>query len=72
MTYQRIIRKRAISPDGKAIAEAVSRVVVSENSNHKISQSISTKVTRNASSSSSSSGSSSSFSSSSGSCSANS
>lgn len=67
MAYQRIIRRRTVSSDGKAIAEAVSRVVVSENSNHQISQSVSTKVTRNASSSWSSSSSFSGSSSSSGS-----
>lgn len=29
MTYQRIIHKKVVSPDGKAIAEATSTVIVS-------------------------------------------
>jgi hypothetical protein len=54
MTYQKVVRKQVISPDGKVVAEATSRVVVSGD-RQKTSQHVSTTVTSNSSSSSSSS-----------------
>jgi hypothetical protein len=58
MTYERVIRKQVISPDGKVVAEATSRVVVSGDRTTKTTQHVSTTVTSNSSSSSSSSSSS--------------
>lgn len=63
MTYQRVIHKKVVSPDGKAIAEATSTVIVSGDRQGNTVQSVSTTVNNNSSSSSSSSSSSASYSS---------
>ncbi|MEY2858602.1 MAG: hypothetical protein RLZZ74_2915 [Cyanobacteriota bacterium] len=52
--YERVVRKQVISPDGKVVAEATSKVVVSGDRQTKTSQYVSTTVTSNYSSSSSS------------------
>ncbi|MEM7758616.1 MAG: hypothetical protein AAF298_10880 [Cyanobacteria bacterium P01_A01_bin.40] len=55
MNKHRVIRQRIVSPDGKAIAEATSRVVISDNNQTEINQSVSVRVTQTSSYSSSSS-----------------
>lgn len=55
MKYRKVLRKKVISPDGKVIAEASSRVVISGDNHTQSSQSVSVRTTHCNSSSRSSS-----------------